>query len=222
MVTMGRAFLLIMMLTISLLIPFQSAHANGEKEKKDVLQTLKDAFQAQVSLSEEERTLEEVDQILTPYFTRSYISFFLDENLVEMDGKYFTLGTDFALYYIPFFTYSTETKVYVENNEANVYEFFSSDREGPVSYENQYQGVKLIKIGGEWKVSDYFFDFHPEKIINKQNISRITKEVKGVPQIGEGTSNPRLFFNMSLNPLEAFLQYGVIMASSIDHNKQNE
>lgn len=219
---MGRAVLLIMMLTISILIPFQSADAIGEKEKKDVLQTLKDAFQAQVSLSEEERTLEEINQILIPYFTRSYISTFLDENLVEMDGEYFTLGTDFALYYIPFFTYSVETKVHVENNEAFVYEFFSSNREGPVSYENQYQGVKLIKTGGEWKVSEYFFNFHPEEIINKQKIPHITKEVKGVPQIGEGTSNPLLFFNISHNPLEAFLQYGVIMASSIDNNKQNE
>lgn len=177
-----------------------AADSNTDNRKK-VIGFLQDAFEAQVSLSEKDRTLEEVKEILSPYFTKQYTELFLKENLVEENGKYFTLGTDFALYYIPFFQFSQKTKIVTEKNQIYVYEFFPGNLEGPVSYESHYEGILLEEMDGQMKVIQYL-NRVPETIIqlgNREQERKVVEEKKDVLL-------PLFLFNRAISkkPIELF------------------
>ncbi|AYA75238.1 hypothetical protein DOE78_07250 [Bacillus sp. Y1] len=140
----------------------QAASVSTIETREDVLGFLHEAFQAQVSLSEEGRTEEEVNSILKPYFTDSYNQLFKKENMVEENGLQFTYGTDFAPYYIPFFQFSDQTEIVINKNSIYVYEFFEGQNEGPVTYKDHFEAIILKKEHtGNWKVSDYLYDFNP-------------------------------------------------------------
>jgi hypothetical protein len=165
---MGRIkHLLFLVFSILFFFPLigQAASETTIETREEVLIFLHEAFQAQLSLSEEGRTEEEVLSILKPYFTDSYIQLFKNENIVEEDGLQFTYGTDFAPYYIPFFQFSDQTEVVINKNSIYVYEFFEGENEGPVSYKDHYEGIVIKKDNkGDWKVSDYSYDFYPSDI----------------------------------------------------------
>ncbi len=140
----------------------QAASVSIIETREDVLGFLHEAFEAQVSLSEEGRTEEEVNSILKPYFTDSYNQLFKKENMVEENGLQFTYGTDFAPYYIPFFQFSDQTEIVINKNRIYVYEFFEGQNEGPVTYKDHFEAIILKKEHtGDWKVSDYLYDFNP-------------------------------------------------------------
>lgn len=140
----------------------QAASVSTIETREDVLGFLHEAFQAQVSLSEEGRTEEEVNSILKPYFTDSYNQLFKKENMVEKNGLQLTYGTDFAPYYIPFFQFSDQTEIVINKNSIYVYEFFEGQNEGPVTYKDHFEAIILKKEHtGDWKVSDYLYDFNP-------------------------------------------------------------
>ncbi|MFE8695367.1 DUF3993 domain-containing protein [Cytobacillus sp. FJAT-53684] len=174
-----------------------------------VYQYLQSAFQAQVSLSEEYRSLQEINEILTPYFTEDYNKEFLDENLFLENGKYITYGSDFAFYFIPFFSYTEETRVVRSEENIYVYEFFPETDEGPVSYESHYEGIRLDKLEGEWKIASFLYNEIPEEVIQQSEKAPVAvpKEsqmsfrqldlVKSTMQIG-----------LFLHPLETFYKYG--------------
>jgi len=177
------------------------AESSNTDKREAVFEFLQDAFQAQVSLSEKDRNLNEVKELLAPYFTNEYMELFLKENLVEENGKYFTLGTDFALYYIPFFEFSDKTQIVRRQNQIYVYEFFPGNMEGPVTYENHYEGVLLEKNAGKLKVVQYLPQI-PDEIIQlgnkKQEDSLIGKQMEDF--------GPLLLLNRSISkkPLEVF------------------
>ena len=131
----------------------QGQPASAANDSEDHKQFVKKAFEAQVSLSEKGRSMEEIQEILKPYFTREMIDLFIEENVVAAEDGYQTFGSDFALYYIPFFSYSDETKIVEVQGNIYVAEFFG-DHEGPVSYGSDYLGVRLTNEGGNWKVAD--------------------------------------------------------------------
>lgn len=162
---MGRVKrLLFLVFSILYLFPSigQAASETTIETREEVLALLHEAFQAQLSLSEKGRTEEEVLAILKPYFTDSYIQLFKNENIVEENGLQFTFGTDFAPYYIPFFQFSDQTEVVIHRNSIYVYEFFEGENDGPVSYKDHYEGIVLKKDSkGNWKVSDYSYNFNP-------------------------------------------------------------
>ncbi|MGI8385610.1 DUF3993 domain-containing protein [Robertmurraya sp. P23] len=160
----------ILLLVFSILFFFpligQAASVSTIETREDVLGFLHEAFQAQVSLSEEGRTEEEVNSILKPYFTDSYNQLFKKENIVEENGLQFTYGMDFAPYYIPFFQFSDQTEIVINKNSIYVYEFFEGQNEGPVTYKDHYEAIILKKEHtGNWKVSDYLYDFNPSSDI---------------------------------------------------------
>lgn len=184
------------------LLPVHIYAASSNTDNRDtVFEFLQDAFRAQVSLSEKDRNLEEVKELLAPYFTNEYMELFLKENLVEENGKYFTLGTDFALYYIPFFEFSDKTQLVRKQNQIYVYEFFPGNMEGPVTYENHYEGVLLEKKDGHLKVVRYLPQI-PDEIIQlgnkKQEDSIFGRQVEDLV--------PLLLLNRSISkkPLELF------------------
>lgn len=134
--------------------------------KEDVFLLLKKAFYAQVSLSEKKRTMEEIINQLSPYFDDKIMAVFLEENLVYMDGKYITFGTDFPIYYVPYFSYSAKTKIHMKGDQMYVYEFFPKSEGGPVSYEAHYEGVLLLNKAGKWKITNIYHDFKIEDIMD--------------------------------------------------------
>ncbi len=150
-----RLVFLLIMIT-SAFVPVLEGSAR-ELEREEIFKTLQEGAKAQMPLSWQQRPLAEVEQILKPYFTEEAMSVFLGENVYEKDGKYFAAETTFALYYIPLFTYTGETKIIFSGDRLIVYEFFPAKRQGPVTYESHYQGVSMIQEAGQWKVSDFYY-----------------------------------------------------------------
>lgn len=134
-------------------------------QSEEIFEFLKSAFMSQVALSEEGRSMEDVMAILEPYFSVSYIDLFLKENIVEENGQYFTYGSDFALYYLPFFSYSDETKVVYDQKSIFVVEYFPAVTEGPVSYEGHYEAIELDRSGSGLKITDVWYENIPEHVL---------------------------------------------------------
>lgn len=155
------------LLVFILIIPLSPKAAADFKNNNEVFRYLKDAFQIQVSLSDQVRTKEEIIDLLSPFFSKDYQQVFLDENLVEEEGKFITYGSDFAFYYVPFFQYSDETKVIYTEDKIYVFEYFPASNEGPVGYADHYEGLLLKKIDGGWKVDQYLYDNIPISILDK-------------------------------------------------------
>lgn len=202
-----RAFLFAIVL---LLLPVQANASYSTKpsisyEREEVLEFLEEAFNAQVSLSEQPRTLAEIEAILAPYFSKEYMDLFLEENLVEEDGKYITLGSDFALYFIPFFQFSDDTKIVNYQEKIYVYEYFPRSFDGPVGYESHYEGILIEPFEDGIKVTDYLFDSIPQEVINLGSETRLIQE--NLNEEKEIFEFPKFLFNRFIkpNPIDLFL-----------------
>ncbi|MBY0097704.1 DUF3993 domain-containing protein [Mesobacillus maritimus] len=136
------------------------------QDKQGIFEHLKSAFMAQVSLSEKGRSLKEVGLILEPYFSNSFIELFLNENIVEESGQYLTYGSDFAPYYIPFYSYSDKTRVVNHNDSIFVVEYFPAVTEGPVNYEGHFQAVEMEREEKGLKVTKIWYENIPEEVLN--------------------------------------------------------
>ncbi|MEH7493610.1 DUF3993 domain-containing protein [Neobacillus niacini] len=158
---------LLILLIVLLFIPLSPNAKDSLGNKNDVLSFVRDAFQAQISLSDQTRTKQEISDVLSPYFSDEYQKMFWDENIFEEEGKFVTYGSDFAFYYIPFFQYSEETKVINSPESIYILQFFPSTSDGPVSYEDHYEGIMLKKMDGGWKVAEYLYDNIPKSIIER-------------------------------------------------------
>ena len=145
-------------------------------DREQVFSFLEDAFESQVSLSEQDRTMAEIEGVLNPYFTEDYKALFIMENVVGQENQYSTYGTDFAPYYIPFYAFSEKTKVVDMDDEIYVLEYFPGNVEGPTTYESHYEGLRLVKEQNKWKVADYLYDEIPEEVIEKAYPENIEKE----------------------------------------------
>jgi hypothetical protein len=204
----------LLFLILSLLLFFVPANASanlGLDGREDVFEFLGKAFDSQVSLSEKSRTMEEIEGVLDPYFTEDYKSRFIKENVVGQENEYQTYGTDFALYYIPFYAFSEKTKVVEMENEIYVVEFFPGNTEGPVGYEDHYEGLKLVKEAGNWKVADYLYDEVPQDVINKAYPEK-AKEQQQVadPDNQETSTIGKMVFEPNFSTLKTFMELGVI------------
>lgn len=135
-----------------------NVYASSEKNlsDKEAFTLLKKGFSTQLSLSEQIRSLEEIEGILNPYFTKEFSDKFLDENLFEEEAGYIVYGSDFAPYYIPYFTYSDKTLIVYDEQMDHyyVYEKFEENNDGPVIHGEFYGIVTINRIEQEWKISD--------------------------------------------------------------------
>ncbi|WP_409292004.1 DUF3993 domain-containing protein [Peribacillus sp. SCS-37] len=134
------------------------AESNGSRQshihKESAFDVLTGAFAAQVSLSYKGQSLEGVRETLKPYFTESFIDKFIKENVVKINGAFQTLGSDAAVYYVPFFSYDKQTKLKAEEDTAVISEKFNASSEGPVGYDDHTESVHLVKEGNTWKIED--------------------------------------------------------------------
>jgi hypothetical protein len=159
--------LMFLVLIIYFLPDSPEASEDQLDSREKVFQFLESAFQAQISLSEKDRTMEEVDALLDPFFSKQYQQQFLEVNLQEKNGKFFTYGTDFGQLYIPFFAFSENTKVVIEKEKVYVFEYFPKNQQGPVGYDAHYEGLLIDKMEEQWKVSQYLVNQIPERIIRQ-------------------------------------------------------
>lgn len=183
-----RKMIVIAVLIVGILFGIHS-NVMAKENSADYKQLVKAAFHTQVALSEKERSINEIRGMLSTYFTKDFISLFLEENLVKTDNGYQTFGSDFPLYYIPFFTYNDNTKVKRVGNRLYIYENMSKKDGGPVIYKNDYQGVRLKKTEGEWKIDEILYSvpkniIQPSKSIKKhQNLHKATIQKQNKMQL---------------------------------------
>ena len=180
-------------LAIFIAIPILKVNADRQLNKEEAFRLLQNAFKTQVALSEKPRSMEEVKESLKRYFTPEYTNDFIEMNVQEnMDGEgYLAYGTDFALYYIPFFTYDENTKVGYDSdlNQWYVYEWFEESSEGPVTYNGHYEAVGLTFEDGRWAVDDYQIQFNPDELStsadledepNNKSVKEVSTEERGI------------------------------------------
>ncbi|KON90407.1 hypothetical protein AF332_22360 [Sporosarcina globispora] len=208
-------------LTIAVMVAAIPSHTYAERvtNKEEVYKFLQNAFQAQVSLSEEERSMKEVNELLDPYFSKEPKTQFLKENLVSENGKFFTLGSDAAAYYIPFFTYTDNTKVVKESGKVYVYEYFPENHEGPVGYDSHYEGVLLEEKEGELKVDKLLGENIPVRILNKaEGHEEAAKQASfKTPDNSILLNKPSYQFGFLLDPFDALFRSGGML---LTENKQ--
>ncbi|WP_317951418.1 DUF3993 domain-containing protein, partial [Rossellomorea marisflavi] len=95
----------------------------------------------------------DIEAMLSDYFTDEQVKGFMEENLYQEGDGYSAFGSDFASYYIPFFTFDKETKAAFDDGHWYIWEVRSGDEEGPVSTVQGEEVVKLSFTDGKWKVS---------------------------------------------------------------------
>lgn len=136
-----------------------TASAEG-LHREEVLSLIHDAMENQVSISEEVRSKEEIEGKLEKHFTGDFIEKFVQANVVKVDGGYTAFGSDFAPYYIPFFSYDKNTDIVYGKKGDVIYvqEEFQDNGDGPVSMEIHVEAVTLKKENGAWKVKDVKYE----------------------------------------------------------------
>lgn len=140
--------------------------------REEVLTYLQEAFDAQVSLTEKARSQNEIKQILSTYLEEELIEKYMEENVHKIDEKFIVYGTDFPMHTIPFFTYDENTKVIEQANERIVFEFFPASTDGPVSYDDHYEVVKMRNTSEGWKVYSIENQTNKPDFIEEQKTSR--------------------------------------------------
>lgn len=175
----------------------------AREKSVDYKQLVKDAFHTQVTLSEKERSLKEIKEMLNIHFTKDFIALFLKENLVKTEQGYQTFGSDFPLYYIPFFSYNIKTVIKKVGKKIYVYENMADKNDGPVVYKNDYQGVRLTSVHGSWKIDEILYDV-PQNIIHQSALVKIskTKEIQKTNLLGNIELQST---HLLLNPFTAFI-----------------
>ncbi|NRG26775.1 DUF3993 domain-containing protein, partial [Bacillus circulans] len=113
---MKKSFFILLIISMWSVFPYSIDAASRLTSREEVFAFVEKAFRAQVSLSKEAREMEEIEEILTPYFSDKLIYLFLNENLKGEQGNFFTYGNEFGKYYLPFYQLSEQTFVEQEEN----------------------------------------------------------------------------------------------------------
>lgn len=139
----------------SININIQEDEQPVEIQRDALFQQLQATFQAQKSLADEHRSLSGVMNVLDEFLTEEYTGKFISENIYHEDEGYILLGSDVFAYFVPFFSYDENTMVVRKGNELIVYEFFKANNDGPVVWDDHYEGLVLTQTDSGWKVKKY-------------------------------------------------------------------
>ncbi|MBY0120884.1 DUF3993 domain-containing protein [Bacillus sp. S/N-304-OC-R1] len=211
--------ILLIVAALAFSYPTLTRAENNLSDHEKVIAFSQSAFQAQFSLSEKFRTIEEIDKILSPYFTTSAKKLFLEENLISENGQFITCGTDFPIYYIPFFTYSDETKSVWQQNKIYLFEYFPKTDEGPVSYESHYEGVLLSNEEGTWKIAEFLYDNIPSEIVNQNEKEQDSSAlaINNENMYREKIVQSSLTIGLCMSPLQTLIKYGFCTSGKIKY-----
>jgi hypothetical protein len=209
-----QSWLLLLFISIFIwMVPLNTQAQSKSVDREKVFEFLGEAFEAQVILSEQGRSMEEIQGILDPYFSEAYRELFIKENVVGQEGQYQTYGTDFAPYYIPFYAFSDKTKVVEMKDEIYVLEYFPGNGEGPVSYDNHYEGLKIVKEPEGWKVSEYMYDGIPEEVISEAYPEKAEKKKVSKTNAEQIQFPHTLVFGPNFSSLKTFMEFGVVFGN---------
>ena len=148
--------------------PYSIDAASRLTSREEVFAFVEKAFRAQVSLSKEARKMEEIEEILTPYFSDKLIYLFLNENLKGEQGNFFTYGNEFGKYYLPFYQLSEQTFVEQEENSILLYEYYEPIVIGEKVYEGSYEGILIRKLNNKWLITNMFSDKEVRSILKSK------------------------------------------------------
>lgn len=208
-----KRYIAAMLGTLSLLIFSYGSQADAQDlHRGQIYGLLEDAFQTQVSLSEEYRSLEQISAVLDAHFTDSFKDKFIDENVVKTDEGYATEGTDVAFYYIPFFSYSENTEVIYDSDKDTLFvqEYFQGSVEGPVNSEGHYETVVLVKEDGLWKIADVLYDDQ------KAEGSIVSETAAEMSPFAAGDMQYKPFsVEFIENPKQALLSIGILLSEQL-------
>ena len=158
-------------LLVSIIFTFGTyASANGtNRSEAFFIEQTRQAGEVQFKLAEDGNSYDEIHTILAPFFTPDFIDVFIKENMFEENDLYYTIGTDFAPLYIPYFTYDDQTKVKITNDSMQVivYEFFPKSTDGPVGYEDHNAAVIYELMNDEWRISRIDAAYSPDETSNE-------------------------------------------------------
>ncbi|USK35444.1 DUF3993 domain-containing protein [Bacillus sp. F19] len=147
--------------TIAALILFfgfgHAGSAQSSFDQEEAADLTREAAQTQLTLTENERSLEEIEKALDPYFTDKFIDGYMKENVHKGEEKYIVYGSDFTPFGIPFFNYEENMKFGSENRKLKLYQFFPAEEEGPVSYDDHFETVEFIEEDGTYKISSIHY-----------------------------------------------------------------
>jgi hypothetical protein len=163
---MKKGFFTLVIMLLWSMYPY-SIHATSHLTSRDEIFAFVDkAFRAQVSLSKEVREMEEIEEILAPYFSKEMIYLFLNENLTGEQGKFYTYGNEFGEYYLPYYQLSDQTFMDTEENSILLYEYYDPIVIGEKTYGGSYEGVLIRRLNGKWLVTNMLKDDEVRSILN--------------------------------------------------------
>ncbi|MEZ2718528.1 DUF3993 domain-containing protein [Niallia circulans] len=165
---MKKSFFILLIISMWSVFPYSIDAASRLTSREEVFAFVEKAFRAQVSLSKEAREMEEIEEILTPYFSDKLIYLFLNENLTGEQGNFFTYGNEFGKYYLPFYQLSEQTFVEQEENSILLYEYYEPIVIGEKVYEGSYEGILIRKWNNKWLITNMFSDKEVRSILKSK------------------------------------------------------
>lgn len=167
---MKKSFFILLIISVWSIYPY-SIHATSHlTSRNEVVTFVEKAFRAQVSLSKEAREMEEMKEILEPYFSDNFIYLFLNENLTGEQGKFYTFGNEFGKYYLPYYQFSEQTTIDIdkERNSILLYEYYEPIVFGDKIYEGAYEGILIRKLNDRWLITNMLSDKEVRSILNSK------------------------------------------------------
>lgn len=151
-----KKYLVACVVSVLLLLGGLPATAEEGIHREKVLSLVQEALNDQSSLSQEVRTKKDIKEKLNNHFTEEFADKFIEANVTKVEGGYMAFGTDFAPYYIPFFSYDDNTEVTYGEDAKYIYvqEAFEATEGGPVSSGKHVEVVTLKKENNVWKIAD--------------------------------------------------------------------
>ena len=165
---MKKSFFILLIISMWSVFPYSIDAASRLTSREEVFVFVEKAFRAQVSLSKEAREMEEIEEILTPYFSDKLIYLFLYENLTGEQGNFSTYGNEFGKYYLPFYQLSEQTFVEQEENSILLYEYYEPIVIGEKVYEGSYEGILIRKWNNKWLITNIFSDREVRSILKSK------------------------------------------------------
>ncbi|MFD1735618.1 DUF3993 domain-containing protein [Bacillus salitolerans] len=156
-----------------LLVLFAINHpvqASNMLDKQGVKQLLKDAHEAQLSLTEKHHTWGEVTSKLYPYLSRTFAKDFLKEHVVYEEEGYIVYGTDFSKYVIPQLRFDEETGIVYSKAQNQIFIYEKQWGDGPVRFDAEYELVTIELNKEKWVIRDieYVNDL-PEQVLESNS-----------------------------------------------------
>ncbi len=146
-------------------------------DKHEVQELLKQAFEAQYSLTEQHYSWEEAKTKLSTYMTDELANGLMDEHLFLEEQGYIFYGTDFSTYIVPRFSFNDDTIIVSNTDMETVFVYEQFEGTGPVIFDSQYEVVTLKLNKAEWKIADISFVSElPKKIHEGKSLEEIKEE----------------------------------------------